>query len=127
MSCFDIPSRNDFLPTEKNLIFCQVYGNDVHHVITQDSWYTVIICQTTPYVIDLQWDGFKQITQQRVGRILLISSNSEEISPLARLQVRTRKICIYTRIADLGQFWPIFAQKCFGFSEHNFLVLSTST
>ena len=36
-------------------------------------------------------------------------------------EVRAPKICI-TRIADLGQFWPNFAQKCFGFSEHTFFI-----
>ena len=41
------PPRNDFLPNEKNLNCCQVYGNDIPSGIAQDSWYTVIICQTT--------------------------------------------------------------------------------
>ena len=45
---FDIHPGNDFLPMEKNLIFCQVCENDIPNVITQDSWYAVIICQTTP-------------------------------------------------------------------------------
>ena len=54
----------------------------------------------------------------------------DDFSPLARLQVRARKIRI-THIADLGQFWPIYALKCFGFSDGkvnpidgNFLKLS---
>ena len=34
--------------------------------------------------------------------------NGEKISPLARLQVRARKIRIM-HIADFGQFWPKFA------------------
>ena len=42
-----------------------------------------------------------------------------KISPLARLQVRARKICI-VRIVDFGQFWPIFAQKCSGFPAGKF-------
>ena len=43
----------------------------------------------------------------------------DDFSPLARLQVRARKIRI-THIADLVQFWPIFAQKCLGFCMGKF-------
>ena len=41
-----------------------------------------------------------------------------KIGPLARLRAQ---------LADICQFWPIFAQNCFGFSEHTFFPLSTST
>ena len=45
---------------------------------------------------------------------------------MQKLRARARKLRI-TRISDFGQFWPIFAQKCLGFSEHTFIPLSTST
>ena len=52
--------------------------------------------------------------------------NGKQINPLARMQLRERKICIMP-LADLGQFWPIFAPNWFGFSEYTFFPLSTST
>jgi len=71
-----------------------------------------------------------------VGRILMFSSADPheililikwwKISPLARLQVRARKICIM-RIVDFGQFWPIFAQKCFGFRDGKFFPVMGNT
>ena len=63
-----------------------------------------------------------------VGRILMISSaDLHEILILIKwwknqpssLQMPSRKIRII-RIVDFGQFWPIFAQRCLGFSEHTF-------
>ena len=71
-----------------------------------------------------------------VGRILMIFSADPhensilikwwKISPLARLQKRARKICTL-RIVDFGQFWPIFAQKCFGFCNWKFFPAMGNT
>ena len=70
-----------------------------------------------------------------VDRILMIFSTDpheisilmkwQKVSPLARLQAHARKLCILS-IADLGQFWPIFAKMLFGFSERTFFPLSAS-
>ena len=40
--------------------------------------------------------------------------------------MRARKICIM-RIVDFGQFWPIFAQKCFGFCDGKFFPVMGNT
>ena len=40
--------------------------------------------------------------------------------------MRARKICIM-RIVDFGQFWPIFAQKCFSFRDGKFFPVMGNT
>ena len=57
---------------------------------------------------------------------ILILINGEKISPLASLQVRACKICIM-RVVDFGQFWPIFAQKCFGICNGKFFPVMGNT
>ena len=71
-------------------------------------------------------------TVDRILMILMISAGPHDISilikisPLARLQARARKLRI-ARIANFCQFRPIFAKKCFVFSESTFFPLSAST
>ena len=121
-------------------IECLIPQNDRHrqiysHMSEVDG--SLLLCLDWIYGLPFtmgKW--FLTDNSSMVGRILMISSADHhdilimirwwKNSPLAHLQARARKICIMC-IVDFDQFWPFFAQKCFGFCVEKFFPVWGNT
>ena len=91
-------------------------------------WVSIIWCDSILFMLGIHYtlrvpstqtprkDSWYHYDRLNTVHEILILIKWWKISPLARLQVRARKIWIM-RIVDFGQFWSIFAKKCFSFYD----------